>query len=51
MFGEESEPTGSDLVIGPEGDDIGTDAEDGVIVIFEDGEGADFDSEDSGEDA
>ena len=48
---EECEPASSDLEVGPGGGDVWAGTKDGVIVIIHDGEGADVDGEDRGEQA
>ena len=49
MSGEECQPAGCDFPIGPQGDDVGTSAQNGVVVSLHDRVGADFNSEDGRE--
>jgi len=46
MPGEERQPTGCHLVIRPKGNEVGSGTQNEVIVIFQDGEGADLDGKD-----
>jgi hypothetical protein len=48
MPGKECQPAARHLPIGPEGNDIGTRAQNRVVVVRQDGIGTDFDGKDGG---